>query len=689
MKKILLTCAFICASSASFAETLDYEITAKKLDKSRNNLSPKTGGSSYFFANEDIDNLPQGQATPLSQVLARAPSVVQNSQNQLHVRGDHANLQYRINGVMLPEVVGNFGQTLDTHFADNIDFLTGAMPAQYGYRTAGVIDIKTKSGQFDKKNRSEITVGGNATAGFNQQIGGTAGKLDYYINTSYLQNNRGIESTTAARKSNYNDSVQDNVFGYFSYLLDASKRLSLIVSNANNNFEIPNNPNQAAAYDLSAYNIASDSNYLKQTQKESSRFAIASLQGISNSGVDYQVSLVSRYSDLRYKPDYNGTLVFNGISSRLNRSSFSNGIQGDFSYELNDKNTLRSGFFANNDQVKNNTDNHVFDVDASGNATSSPFMIQENSRKNSQLYGAYIQNEWKALQDLTINYGARFDVSRSYVNESQLSPRFGAIYDLSEKTKIHAGYARYFTPPPTASISESNRQRFSGTSNESESELNGKVKAERSNYYDIGISHKATKHLTLALDGYYRDVKNLLDEHQFGNSLIYSPFNYEQGKAYGLEFKADYQKDNFSSYFNFSTQRAYAKNIISGQYIHDQEELDYIANNYVRLDHAQNYTASIGASYLLNKTRYSADALFGSGLSTGENNKNTMPSYWQVNASVSHDFALPLVGKTNLRLAGVNLFDNVYQYSNGSGIGISASQYAMRRTFYLIASKTF
>lgn len=691
MKKfsfLLFTALSFGASPALSADIWKYEVTASKLDQSRNKLSPKTGGSAFSFGKKDIDNLPQGEATPINQVLQRAPSVVANSQNQVHIRGDHGNLQYRINGVMLPEGVNGFGQSLDTHFAQSVELLTGAMPAQYGLRTAGVVDIKTKNGAALKGGSSEFTFGGNDMLRYNQQQGGTKGNLDYYVSATYMQNSRGIESTTAARNSNHNNTSQDNVFGYFSYILDASKRLSFIVSNYNNRFQIPNSPNQQTQYDLSG--VTSDSNYLREKQKDSGRFVVASLQGVSNFDVDYQISLFSRYSNLQFNPDHNGDLIFNGIASSLDRSSFANGIQGDFSKALDDKNTLRYGFYVSNDQVKSYSENYVFEVDDSGAQTSTtPFRIDEQSTKNSQLYSAYLQNEWKPVEKLTLNYGGRFDMSRAYVSEWQLSPRFGAVYDLSKATKIHAGYSRYFTPPSTSMISGKARAKFDNTSNASASSDNGKIRAERTNYFDVGISHKATAHLTLALDGYYKQIKNLLDEGQFGNSLIYTPFNYQYGRVYGLEFKADYQKDNFATYMNLATQRAKAKNIISSQYLFDADELNYIASNYVALDHAQIYTAALGSSYNFYGTKLSGDVLYGSGLRTGDNNRNTMPAYWIFNASVARDFSLPVIEKINLRLAAVNLADKVYQYSNGSGIGISASQYAQRRTFYLIASKKF
>lgn len=695
MKKNIIIGAVILAlfsSNVVAKEELNYEVVADKLEDSRNNLSISTGSSLFTFEQEDIDNLPLGQATSLNQLLKRAPGVVTNSQNQIHVRGDHSGLQYRINGVMLPEGVNGFGQTFDTHFADSVEFLTGSMPAQYGLRTSGVVNLKTKDGSFADKNRSEITIGGNDTFGASQQVGGKKGNLDYYVSANYLQNSRGIESTTSARDSVNNDTSQDNVFGYFSYLLEPTKKLSVIVSNSTSRFQIPNNSNQAAEFTLDNSTIANSLD-LREKQIESNRFLVVALQGIMDNGVDYQLSLFSRQSNIEFKPDYQ-SLVYSGISSSLDRSSFANGMQGDFAYSLNDKNILRSGFYAVNDRVKSASQNYVFTgTHGVGHEftqdSNTPITIDENSAKNSQFYSTYLQNEWKALNNLTLNYGARFDVSNAYITESQLSPRAGLVYDLDKKTKFHAGYSRYFTPPSVAAISPTSLAKFDETSNESEVSKNDKVKAQRSHYFDVGVSHKLNSNLTFALDGYYKKSKNVLDEHQFGNSLLYSPFNYEKGKAYGVEFKVDYKKNNWSSYLNLSAQRAFAKKVNSAQYILHGEEYDYSQNNWVRLDHVQNYSGAIGSSYKIMDNVVSLDALFGSGLSSGENNKNTMPSYWQINGSISRNVALGNAGKLNLRLSVINALDEVYQYSNGTGIGVNASQFALRRTFYLILSKNF
>ena len=128
------------------AEMPEVDVVAKALDVSRNEILPSLGATQYTVNSDQIAAQSQGDSAPINQTILRFPGVAQDSYSQLHVRGEHANLQYRIDGVLLPEGISVFGQELSTRFVDNLSLITGALPAEYGQRTAGVIDIQTKSG---------------------------------------------------------------------------------------------------------------------------------------------------------------------------------------------------------------------------------------------------------------------------------------------------------------------------------------------------------------------------------------------------------------------------------------------------------------------------------------------------------------------------------------------------------------
>ena len=121
----------------------------QNFDQRRDNvILPKTGASTYELTQRDIENIPQANAIQLSDLALQFPGVYQDSTSQgdFHIRNEHGNVQYRINGILLPDGVSGFSQILETSFISNMQLLTGALPAQYGLHTSGVIDITSKSG---------------------------------------------------------------------------------------------------------------------------------------------------------------------------------------------------------------------------------------------------------------------------------------------------------------------------------------------------------------------------------------------------------------------------------------------------------------------------------------------------------------------------------------------------------------
>src|SRR5882724_7620450 len=139
--------------------SLDITVTATRLDEARSSIQPSLGATTYGFTPRTIDNVPLGENAPLSQVLLRAPGVVQDSFGQIHIRGDMGDVQYRLDGVQLPAGLSLFNNILATRYAARISLLTGALPAQYGLQKGGIVDITVKSGTTDPGGDATFTTG--------------------------------------------------------------------------------------------------------------------------------------------------------------------------------------------------------------------------------------------------------------------------------------------------------------------------------------------------------------------------------------------------------------------------------------------------------------------------------------------------------------------------------------------------
>jgi outer membrane receptor protein involved in Fe transport len=664
-------------------------IQLKRLDAARNSLSIDTGSSSYNFNTSDIEALPLGESTPLNQVLLQAPGVVQDSYGQMHVRGDHSNIQYRINGVLIPEPISGFGPSIDTRFANNINFLTGALPAQYGYRTAGVVDIQTR-GADEIENGAEIgtLLGSNGHQELNGSFSGVKGDWTYFFTGSALTNNLGIENTTGDKTALHDQTTQSKGFGYASYLIDSSNRLSFMAGVSNSKFQIPDIAGLQPQYDYAGVSTPSSAT-LNANQQERNLFQTISFQHSDDGPLDYQISLFHRISSVDYQPDPIGDLVYNGIASTIHRQNNAIGLQTDALYKLDPHNTLRAGIFLQHENMIVDNNSSVFALDSNGNPNPTPETIQDNNTFGGYTVGFYAQNEYKINEQMTLNYGARYDHVNTVTSEGQVSPRLGLVYDSSNTTRWHAGYSKYFTPPPSEKINTTSVALFQNTTNALPSDANTAVKAERSNYFDLGVSHVVNSKLTLGMDGYYREVTNLQDEGQFGNALIYSAFNYAQGRIGGLEWSANYHDKNFSAYGNLSRSFAYGKDLVSGQFNFSTQEINYIANNWVHLDHDQTWTGSGGVNYRVGDTSYGSDLIFGTGLRNGFANTDHLPFYSQVNASVVQKLASTANSANSIRLSLLNVFDRVYELRDGTGIGVGAPQWGQRRTLYLGLTHTF
>src|SRR5499427_7519388 len=180
----------------------------QSLDQRRDGvIMTKAGTSNYQLNAGDIQQIPQANAIQLSDLILQFPGVYQDSQSSgdFHIRNEHANVQYRVNGILLPDGISGFSQILESSFIGSMRLITGALPAQYGLHTAGIIDITAKSGTALAGGSVSLYGGSRQTISPSFEYGGVEGNTEYFATGRYLSTGLGLESPTPSLNA-----IQDN-----------------------------------------------------------------------------------------------------------------------------------------------------------------------------------------------------------------------------------------------------------------------------------------------------------------------------------------------------------------------------------------------------------------------------------------------------------------------------------------------
>jgi len=677
------------------------EIVAKikRLNEARTGIQTQTGASVYTLDQAAINAVPGGDNTLLNQVILQAPEVAQDSFGQFHIRGEHNGLQYRVNGIILPEGISVFGQSLDPRLISSMSVITGALPAEYGLRTAGVIDITTKNGALAPGGSVTMYGGSHGTVEPSFNYAGSSGSFNYFVTGDYLHSHLGIESPDGSSNPIHDDTKQYHGFAYLEDVVDADNRLALTLGASSGSFQIPQQfglqPPNPPGWSVNGQ-TAFPSQNIDENQREITQLAILGWQH-SDGPLDMHTALISRYSSLNFQPDPLGDLLFTGVSQQAYKRNVAFALQSDSAYKLNDTHTIRAGIYLQNDRSTSLTTSQVLPVDATGAQIGNmPVAVVDDSAKTERIESLYVQDEYRLLPTLTVNYGGRFDNVDAFTSGKQLSPRLNVVWQALPDTTVHGGYSRYFSPPPFELVGSETVSKFAGTSNAPAVTQADSPKAERANYVDLGAEQKITRELTVAIDNYYKWSHDLIDEGQFGAPIILTPFNYRDGRQYGIELTTNYAGRDLSAYANLAFQSARGRDFESAQFNFSPDDLAYVATHYIDLDHEQRVTGSAGASYLWQETRFSTDLLFASGLRASLTlpdgsvipNGTHLPYYAQVNAGVSHVFHLSGDGTLTARADVINVFDREYEIRNGTGVGVGAPQYGPRRGYFFGLTKS-
>ncbi len=209
-------------------------------------IKPNSSSETYSVSRKDIEALPRGNNLDLHDVLVTIPSAAYGSLKQVHIRQDHANLQFRIDGVPIPDTVtSQFTDLLSPRAWERADISLGGMEAQYGNRTAAVIDITSKSGTKPGFGTLGVFGGSNETVLPSFEYGGTAGdRFRFYVMNNYRTTNRAIDPPTLGQSIFHGHGESNQTFLRGDYQVNNRNNVTWLLLNSVASSQIPTQPGQ-------------------------------------------------------------------------------------------------------------------------------------------------------------------------------------------------------------------------------------------------------------------------------------------------------------------------------------------------------------------------------------------------------------------------------------------------------------
>ena len=293
------------------------------------------------------------------------------------------------------------------------------------------------------------------------EYGGSLGRFSYFVTADYLQNSIGISPATPGGAI-HDDTKQGHGFGFFELVLDATSKVSAVFGTFVGHFQIPNSPGSTPSFIVDGVSEF-DSAKIDETQLEQNHFAVLFYRK-ATAAYGVQVAAYARYSSLAFHPDPLPDLLFNGIAQRVDRSSIATGLQVDARYALTPSHTLRGGLLFAADRTSVQSTSSVLPAADGVQTSDQPFNVFDNTGKTGFTYSVYLQDEWQILPSRDAQLRASGSTATTPSgSEWQLSPRVNLVWRPTPTTTVHAGYARYFTPPRQEFISSATLAKFADT----------------------------------------------------------------------------------------------------------------------------------------------------------------------------------------------------------------------------------
>lgn len=520
----------------------EVQITANTFNKTQESpTSLRTINASEIYRSPGSDR-------DISKVISNLPGVstTPSFRNDVIVRGGAPNEnRFFLDGIEIPNInhfatQGSSGGPvgiINVNFIREVDFYSGAFPANRGNALSSIMELKQIEGSDESFSGSFMIGSSDAGLTLNTPLGNKTSLL-FSVRRSYLQflfqalqlpflptyNDVQLKVSHKPNKKNQFNIIGLAAIDNFSLNPKANENIDDPQTLAQNEYILNNLPvNEQWNYSIGAS--------WKHFFENSNLMLVVSRSHLNNTAEKYL-----DYADLSSEKllDYESEEIEN--KSRLEYNFRRNNIKFNVGVNLED------ATYTNYTNRKITYVNSVTDK-------------QVNSDLHFIKYGAFAQLSKTYLVDrLVTSFGIRTDGNSFTENTTtpNISPRLSLAYNLSGKSSVNANIGRYYQLPSYTILGFENNGNY----------LNKDAEYIQCDHAVLGLEYNPSNYSKITIESFYKDYHNYPFSDSVGISLANLGGDFgvignenissiSQGRSYGLEFLAQ-QKLSSSVYGIFS-----------------------------------------------------------------------------------------------------------------------------------------
>jgi hypothetical protein len=528
----------------------------------------------------------------LQDAIATTPGWATEDNGLLHVRGVDDGFLYVIDGVPVYERLdGLFGVAPDPAMIDSVNVLTGYVPPEFGFKSGGVIEVRsvrraadTWSGSFD------FGVGSDDAGDFSTVAGGPVGRSPALtLGLAGLTSSRFLDPVHPDGLHNRGGTLSGG--GQFAWNLSSSSALTTVAGFGRSNFDVPHGEEQEEAGQ-------------DQRQRLRNSWQTVSWQHSWSGTTVSQIAGYHRVGSATLIGGPRDTPLFTNADRGLRRVGVLAGVTHHRGRHL-----LKVGAEASRLALRETFTFAVTDPDEAEEAELSDEVIEHtpdqpflfHDAADPTLFSVYLQDSIRAMDRLTLDLGIRADWSRLLTRASQWSPRAGASYRWpSTQTTVRASFGRFFQPPQPENVllaSCAAARELSPFTDETGAG-GAELSPERQTAIELAVDQVIARSVRLDVSHWRRRVRHVADPSVFFGTTIIFPNTVAKGRASGIDVRLEVpRRRGWSEYLSYANSRVVQFGPITGGLFLEEEVIEIGPGTAFTPDHDQRHVGAFGVTY--------------------------------------------------------------------------------------------